>query len=141
MINRKNRRFNNFKRHDCQETDKIRLGNFRKECQDAVDTAIQTYILNLGNKLTKLKTSEKFYWRILNKVMNKRRVPKILPFLVNNTFILNCCGKATLFTQLFSQQCSLVQDNSTLPNVSYFTIERFSNIRLTTDDITPLIRS
>ena len=58
-----------------------------------------------------------------------------------NKFILNCREKATLFTQLFSQQCSLVRNNSILPNFSYFTNERLSNMRLTTDDITPLICS
>ena len=31
-----------------QETNKIRLDNFRKECQDAVATAKQTNISNLG---------------------------------------------------------------------------------------------
>ena len=62
MLNRKNRHFKNFERHGYQETDKVRLANFRKECQDAVDTAKQTYILNLGNKLTNLKTSKKSYW-------------------------------------------------------------------------------
>ena len=79
MLDRKN-----FKRHGYQETDKIRLDNFRNKCQDAADTAKQTYILNLGNKITNLKTSEKSYWRILNKVMNRYKVPKIPPFLVNN---------------------------------------------------------
>ena len=79
MTNRKNRLFKNFKKHGYQETDKIRLDNFRKECQDAIDTAKQSYILNLGNKLTNFKTSEKSYQRVLNKVMNKCKVPKIPP--------------------------------------------------------------
>ena len=73
--------------------------------------------------------------------MNKCKVPKIPPFLVNNTFILNCREKATLFTQFFSRQCSLVRNNSILPILSYFTNERLSNMRLTIDRITPLIRS
>ena len=76
----KNRLFKNFKGHGYQETDKIRVDNFRKECQDVVDTAKQTYILNLGNKLINLKTREKSYWRILNKVTNKW-YQKYLPFL------------------------------------------------------------
>ena len=42
-------------RHGYQETDEIRLDNFGKECQDAVETAKQTYISNLANKLTNLK--------------------------------------------------------------------------------------
>ena len=59
MLNTKNRLFKNFKRHGYQENDKIRLDNFRKECQDAVDTGKLTDILNLGNKLTNLLKLEK----------------------------------------------------------------------------------
>ena len=128
MLNRKNRLFKNFKRHGYQETDKIRIDNFRMECQDAVETAKQPYISNLGNKLTNLKTSEKSYWTILNKVMNRCKVRKIPPLLVNNKFILNCREKATLFTQFLSRHCSLVLNNSILPILSYFTNERLSNI-------------
>ena len=85
---------------------------------------------------------EKSYWRILNKVMNKCKIPKIPLLLVNNKFILNCREKATLlFTQFFSQQYSLVRNNSILPNFLDFTNGRLSNIRLTAGDITPLIRS
>ena len=98
-------------------------------------------ILNLGNTLTNLRTSEKSYWRILNKVMNKCKVPKIPSLLVNNKFSSNCREKATSFTQLFSQQCSLVRNNCIFPNFSYYTNERISNMRLTTDCITPLTRS
>ena len=61
--------------------------------------------------------------------------------LVNNMFILQCRENATIFTQFFSQQCSLVRNNSLLPNFSYFTNEKLSNIRLTTDYITRLILS
>ena len=63
---------------------------------------------------------------------------KTPPLLANNKFVLNYREKET---QFFSQQCSLVRNNSILPNFSYFADERLSNIRLTIDDITPLIRS
>ena len=76
------------------------------------------YISNMGNKLINLKTSEKSYWIILNKIMSKCKVPKIPPLLVNNKFILNCREKATLFNQLFSRQCSRVRNNSILPILS-----------------------
>ena len=33
-------------------------------------------------------TSQKSYWKIINRVMNKCRAPKIPPLLVNNVFIL-----------------------------------------------------
>ena len=49
MLNRKNRFFKNYKRHGYKlEEDKVRLDNFRKECQEAVENAKFTYLANMG---------------------------------------------------------------------------------------------
>ena len=37
MLNRKNRLFKNYKRNGYKPEDKVRLDNFRKECQGAVE--------------------------------------------------------------------------------------------------------
>ena len=42
-------------------------------------------------------TSQKSYWKIINRVMNKCRAPKIPPLLINNRFILGCSEKAKRF--------------------------------------------
>ena len=55
----------------------------------------------MGNKVSNSGTSQKSYWKIINRVMNKCGVPKIPPLLVNNRFNLDCREKA----KLFSQQC------------------------------------
>ena len=39
MLNRKNRLFNNYKRHGYKAEDKVRLGAFRTECQQPVEAA------------------------------------------------------------------------------------------------------
>ena len=108
MLNRKNRLFKNYKRHGYNPEDKVRLDNFRKECQEAVEVAKLNYLTNMGDKLNNHNTSRKPYWKIINKVMNKCKAPKISPILVNNLFILNCWEKAKLFTDIFSQQCKPV---------------------------------
>ena len=51
MLKRKNRLFNNYKKHGYKAEDKLRLETFRNECQQAVETAKLTYLSNLGNKL------------------------------------------------------------------------------------------
>ena len=102
MLNRKNRFFINYKRHGYKPEDKIRLDNFRKECQDAVEIAKLTYLTNMGNRLNNPNTSQKSCWKIINKVMNKCKALRIPPLRLNNTFILNCKQKAKLFTEFFS---------------------------------------
>ena len=139
MLNRKNRLFKNYKRHKLE--DKVRLDNFRKDCQEAVETAKLTYLTNMGEKLNNHNTSEKSYWKIINKVMNKCKAPKIPPLLVNNTFILNYREKARLLTDFFSQQCKPVINNSILPNFSYLTNEKIEQIPIENEDIVSLIRN
>ena len=94
MLNRKNWLYKNYKRHGYKDDDKARLVTFRGERQQAVENAKATYLINLGNKVNDPNTSQKSYWKIINRVMNKCRTPKIPPLLVNNVFILDCKEKA-----------------------------------------------
>ena len=45
MLNRKNRPFKNYKRHGYKLEGKVRLDNFRKECQEAVEVAKLNYLI------------------------------------------------------------------------------------------------
>ena len=94
----------------------------------------------MGEKLNNHNTSRKSYWKIINKVMNKCKAPKIPPLLVNNLFILNCREKAKLFTDFFSQQCKPVINHSVLPNFNYLTNEKIERITIENNDIISLIR-
>ena len=85
--------------------------------QEAVETAKLTYLANMGKKLNNPNTSQKSYWKIINKVMNKCKASKIPPLLVNNTFVLNYREKAKLFTDFFPRQCKPVINDSVLPNL------------------------
>ena len=62
MLKKKNMLYKSYKRHGYKEEDKIRLDTFRTECHQAVEDA---------------KLSQKLYWKIINRVMNKCRAPKI----------------------------------------------------------------
>ena len=108
MLNKKNRLFKNYKRHE----DKVRLDTFRIGCQQDVESAKLAYLTNLGNKVNDPNTSQKSYWKIINRVMNKCRAPKIPPLLVNNIFILNCREKAKYINNLFAKQCKPVINSS-----------------------------
>ena len=109
------------------------------ECQQAVESAKLTYLKNLGNKVNDPGTSQKSYWKIINRVMNKCRAPKIPPLFVNNMFILNCCEKAKSFNDLFSKQCRPIINNSVLPPLNLLTDKKIDHISLQCDEITSLI--
>ena len=136
MLNRKNRLFKNYKRHGYKAEDKVRIDGFRIECQQAVETAKLSNLTNLGNKLNSHGTSQK----IINRVMNKCRAPKIPPLLVNNLFILNCREKARFFNDYFSQQCKPLINNSVLPILRSLTNKKINHVTIGNDDIISLIR-
>ena len=93
----------------------------------------------MGNKVNDPSTSPKSYWKIINRVMNKYRAPKIPPLLVKNQFILDCREKAKLFSYFFSQQCKLIVNSSVLLN--FLTDKRIDQITMGNDEIISLIRN
>ena len=114
--------------------DKVGVDAFRIECQQAVETAKLSYLTNLVNKPV---NSQKSYWKMINRVMNKCRAPKILPLLVNNLFILNCREKAWYFNDYFSQQCKPVINNGIF---IFLTNNRIGHVNIRNDEIISLIR-
>ena len=77
LLNKKNRLYQNYKRHGYKAEDKVRLDTFRIECKQAVEMAKLSYLANLGDKLNNPNTSQKSYWKIINRVMNKCRASKL----------------------------------------------------------------
>ena len=141
MLNRKNRLFKNYKKHRYKEEDKVRLNSFRTECHKAVETAKSSYLTNMGNKANEPGISQKSYWKIINRVMNKCRSPKIPPLLINNQFILECRDKAKLFNDFFSEQCKPIVNSSVLPNFAFLTVKRIDELIISNDEISSLIRN
>ena len=141
MLNRKNRLFKNYKKHRYKEEDKVRLEVFRIECQKAVESAELSYLTNMGNKVNDTATSPKSYWKIINRVMNKCRAPKIPALPINNRFILDCREKAKLFNDFFSQQCKPIINSSVLPISIFLTEKRIDQLNIGNDEIISLIRN
>ena len=64
----------------------------------------------------------KTYWRTLHKIINKKQVMNIPPILLDGVFITNFQNKANLFNDFFVQQCSVLRNDSALPNMEYKTV-------------------
>ena len=131
MLKRKNRLYKNYKRHGYRDHDGTRLETFREECKKAVEDSKLSYLTKLGNKVDDPNTTQKLYWKIINRVMNKCRAPKIPPLLVANTFILDCAKKAKLFNDFFTEQCRLIINISGLPPLLFHTNKRIISLYLT----------
>ena len=70
-----------------------------------------------------------------------KKVPKIPPIFVNNCFVSDFKAKANIFNEYFSNQCNVLENDSTLPeNVIHSDANLFS-IDLKEDALLKLIRS
>ena len=138
LLNRKNRLFKNYKKPRYKNEDKVRLDAFRIECQSAVEAAKSSYLKNMGNKVNDSGTSQRSYWKIINRVMNKCRAPKIPPILINKQFILNCSEKTQHFNDFFHNNAI---NSSVLSNPTPLTDRKIDHITIENDEIITLIRN
>ena len=76
------------------------------------------YHRKLSDKLNDPETSAKAYWSILKTLYNGKKIPLILPILVNNKLISNFKEKANYFNNFFTSHCTLISNVSVLSNSS-----------------------
>ena len=100
------------------------------------------YYTCLSHKLLGPKTSQKSYWSILKTFLNNKKIPCILPLLHQDKFVTDFEEKAIIFNNFFTDQCSIVSNNSELPaTLTKKTHKSLSIINFSTDDILKIIRN
>ena len=60
---------------------------------------------------------------------------------MSGTFITNVCKKVTLFNTFFADQCTLINNTSTLPPFEYKVNSSIDNITFTEHEVLSIIRS
>ena len=140
LLRKKNKIYHNYKKHGYREEDKVKLEAIRTECHESIEAAKLSYLDNLAKDLHESKSTSKNYWKIIHRVMNKSRAPKIPPLLDNGQFVLNCVDKAKLFNDFFAKQCTLLLNDSILPDFYFITDKRIDYVNISDDDILSLIR-
>ena len=139
LLRKQNKLYKKYKRNGFKNDDKISLENVKLECSTAISTAHENYLIQQGNKLADSTTAKKTYWKILNKFLNKKNIPRIPPLLFNNKFIINCKEKAKVFNEYFISQCTPFDNDSSLPTFNYKTDQRLSDIDVSPAEISDII--
>ena len=107
------------------------ISNSKKICFD-----------NLAEKLSDLKLNRKAYWDILKSFTNWKKIPIIPPLLINDQLVNNFNEKANNFNQYFSNQCSVIDNNSKLPmNQAPYTTSLLSSVDIKESDILNILKS
>ena len=63
------------------------LINQPNECTKRIIEAKQNYIAKMGSKLDRADTASETYWAIINRFLNKRKIPNIPHLFVNNKLV------------------------------------------------------
>ena len=135
MLKKQNRLYKKYKRNGFNEDDKLALEVYRSECAKYIETSKQNHLHDLGNKLANKCTGQKTYWKIVNNFLNKSKIPRIPPLLVDNKFVINCKEKASLFNNYFVAQCQPFISNSFLPPPNPLTRETLDHFVVTNEQI------
>ena len=73
------------------------LDDVTSRCKSAINEAKSNYFSNLGECLNDPAITPKKYWLILHSFLHKRKIPKIPPIRLNNTFLTDTLVKANTF--------------------------------------------
>ena len=115
FIRKKNRAYKNFVRsgqpNDKKEAINDMISRGSKQIEDAKDR----YFKKIGTKLSSPETGIKKYWSLINKLLNKDKIPIIPPLLENDIFVLDFTEKAEIFNEYFIQQCTAIDSGSKIP--------------------------
>ena len=77
IVSKKKQGFQRYKLNGYKIEEKALVDRLRTEYQEAVVNAKENYLKNLGSKLADPTTGQKSYWKILNELLNKCKIPKI----------------------------------------------------------------
>ena len=114
-IKSKHRAYHKFLSHGNRPEEKDHINRLRNETNRLTVNAKDDYFYNLGQTLSDPSLGPKSYWTVLNKILNKKKYTNIPPILINDIFLSNFQTKADLFNDFFVEQCSIYDNESTLP--------------------------
>ena len=77
----------------------------------------------------------------VNTFLQKTKIPLIPPILSNGTFITNIYEKITLFNTFFADQCTPINNSSTLPPFEYKVNSKIEDVSFSELEIVSIIRS
>ena len=91
------------------------IQNMITEGSKLVEDAKQKYFAKIGRTLSNPSTGSKLYWSLVNKMLNKAKIPEIPPLLENDVFVLDFASKAQIFNDYFILQCTTIDTGSEVP--------------------------
>ena len=106
-----------------------------------IEDAKRNYLRKTGQNLANPGTSSKTYWTLINTILNKAKIPIILPLLENGLFITDFTEKAQIFNDFFILQCTTIDTGSEIPQDAPTPLTLINDFTISEEKILNIIRS
>ena len=73
------------------------------ECTAEIFETKKNYILSMTSKLADSHTAPKTYWILINRLLYNKKMPAIVPLLVDGTFVSDFYEKSNIFNNFLHQ--------------------------------------
>ena len=118
------------------------INNLQAHIKTLIDVSKQKYFSRISQKLESTSINTKCYWSLLKTFLNNKKIPCIPPLYHDDKFVCDFKEKSKIFNNYFAQQCSVINNNSTVPErILYRTDASLAKIVFTTDDIANIIKN
>ena len=118
------------------------INNLQAHIKTLIDVLKQKYFSRISQKLESTSINTKCYWSLLKTFLNNKKIPCIPPLYHDDKFVCDFKEKSKIFNNYFAQQCSVINNNSTVPErILYRTDASLAKIVFTTDDIANIIKN
>ena len=87
------------------------------------------------------ETGKKRYWSLINKILNKAKIPIIPPLIENDIIVLDFTAKVEIFNDYFIQQCTTMDIGSELPPTSVPNTSLLTDLSISDEKLLNSIRS
>ena len=138
-IKRNHRAFERWKSRGRPNEGRALVQTVQIETNSVIDKAKESYIKDLGEKLSNPKSSNNIFWSAFKRLLNNKKVTNIPPLLENNTFVTNFLDKATIFNSYFASICRPLDNGSTLPVFTSNTDSILPSVDFSEEAITKVI--
>ena len=106
-----------------------------------IEDAKSQYFTKMGKTLSNPETGQKTYWSLINKILNKTKIPVIPPLLENDIFVLDFESKAQIFNDYFVLQCTTIDTGSEVPGQLLSNSPPLTEFAISDEKILNIIRS
>ena len=141
FIQKRNRAYKSFVRNGRPDDKLEAMNEMISKGSKLIEDAKDRYFKKIGTTLSSPETGIKSYWSLINRILNKAKIPIIPPLLENDIFVLDFTAKAEIFNEYFIQQCKTIDTGSTIPQNVIPIATPLNEFTISDENILKIIRS